>query len=199
MIQAPPLALNVAVASALSGRFDLDSVAFAQIEGRVVGVETRPEATLDWNLAPVSIRYALTDQVLRAIVPFSILVSGIANGEQTAIVQMAVTAVLTYRVKPSPDVLPAVDAGHFAGVLGFMHAWPYLRATVQDLTMKLGLPGLTLPVVLSGMVPSKASATLIDESQQHALPTSPDDAAKQPKTRRRGQKKITRKKKVASR
>lgn len=39
---------------------------------------------------------------------------------------------------------------HYVGIVGRMHAWPYFRAEVQTLSAKLGLPPLTLPVVLSG-------------------------------------------------
>ncbi|WP_437486626.1 hypothetical protein WME75_04085 [Sorangium sp. So ce1014] len=53
---------------------------------------------------------------------------------------------------PGVDELP-----HYAGLMSYMHTWPYFRADIQYLSTKLGFPPLVLPVVLSGHVPARAS------------------------------------------
>jgi hypothetical protein len=40
-----------------------------------------------------------------------------------------------------------VNIEHFVAINGGLHAWPYLRAEVQTLSTKIGLPPLTLPLI----------------------------------------------------
>lgn len=52
---------------------------------------------------------------------------------------------------------------HFLGIVGWMNVWPYMRAEVQQLSAKLGLPPLTLPLLLSGQT-TNTPVTRISES-----------------------------------
>lgn len=85
---------------------------------------------------------------LRVLLPYSVHLNASANGSTRELAIVAVTMRLTYRLldkEIGDDVLEA-----FAAISPFMHSWPYLRATVQELTTKLGLPPLLLPVAVSG-------------------------------------------------
>ena len=55
------------------------------------------------------------------------------------------------------------DLDDFVGISGYLHLWPYLRAEVQCLTTKLGLPPLVLPVQMSSH--AAAAVTVVQASE----------------------------------
>ncbi len=69
----------------------------------------------------------------------------------TKAAEISVTLRSEYRLEESFEVgkdehlLP-----HYVGIVARLHAWPYFRAEVQTLSTKIGIPPLTLPVLLAG-------------------------------------------------
>ncbi len=66
---------------------------------------------------------------------------------------------LSLTLRSDYHLLPTFQRGEdeatlpdYAGIVGRLHAWPYFRAETQCLTAKIGLPPLTLPVLVSGHV-----------------------------------------------
>ncbi|NOU34574.1 MAG: hypothetical protein HOO96_42325 [Polyangiaceae bacterium] len=127
---------------------------------RATGSLLSAKPSLLWELPLVQIFYRVDEDArLRVMVPFSLRVlaadKGVADPPEL-LASLAVRMALTYRPSddgPAPQLSLAAD---FAGILGFMHAWPYFRADIQAFTAKLGLPPLTLPVIVSGQVPELA-------------------------------------------
>lgn len=63
--------------------------------------------------------------------------------------RVAVAARVQYEADAlSPEHVEAVP--HFVALTGWVHVWPYVRAEVQALTAKLGIPPLTLPFLFHG-------------------------------------------------
>lgn len=81
----------------------------------------------------------------------------------------------------------------YAGIVGRLHSWPYFRAEVQSLTAKLGLPVLTLPVLVSGHTVELPTSRWIDPSSATELEgqEKPHLAARRTK-KRKATKKATR-------
>jgi hypothetical protein len=110
---------------------------------------------LGWTLPDVDMTFAETKESLRVLAPFTLVVHDAAStASAPRLLTIGMTLALTYRRRPGAP--PSENVDDFAGTLGFMHSWPYFRAEVQALTAKLGLPALTLPIVLSGNVPGLA-------------------------------------------
>jgi hypothetical protein len=184
------LALSVEAAARVSNLFNIEDVSFAVIEGRLVsspdgGSTPEAPAILDWDLDHVHVRWLLDDHDLRVILPFGITIStepqatAEANAKAKAkatkakskLMVMRVVMRIDYHLRDGQELQNEQDAGHFAGISGFMHAWPYLRAEVQTLTTKLGILPLVLPTIVSGQVASKASATRLLADTPAAEPT----------------------------
>jgi len=81
-------------------------------------------------------------------------------GVQAALVN--VTYLLRYEVVG--DALAERDVDQFANVNGVYHSWPFLRQFLFDITAKMGLPPLTLPVFQ--VLPKKKTV----RSDQQPLP-----------------------------
>ncbi len=61
------------------------------------------------------------------------------------IVDIQATFLLTYELK-EPEIFPPAHFLAFARMNGIYNAWPYWREYVQNVTGRMGLPPLTLPV-----------------------------------------------------
>ena len=62
-----------------------------------------------------------------------------------------VTVQVEYDIRKELDDEQQAALPDFIGVVGWMHAWPYIRAEVQELSAKLRFnPPVTLPVLLAG-------------------------------------------------
>jgi hypothetical protein len=91
--------------------------------------------------------------------PFEVLAKFQPDGEEPqdlATIRVAVR--LQYEIRPAGDdgddqdakEVPDDDVKTFLAVSGFMHAWPYVRAEVQSLSAKIGLPAIVLPLMVTG-------------------------------------------------
>lgn len=159
--------LDVGRASAMNAVFKLQSINLGSLRANLVprGGESDPEA-LSWDLREVDIRWVPFAHEIRVICPFVVDLYVQVDGRKRHAAELGVVFRVDYNLAKDSEMPSDEDISHYVGVLGFMHAWPYLRADVQSLSTRLGFPGLTLPVMLSGQVPELARAT-------KGLPTPP--------------------------
>jgi len=104
---------------------------------------------LTWILKDPTFIWEYNKPGLIAFIPFELTIkfrSEDGAEHNVGVVQVAYR--VEYAVKE--ESANEDDIPHYVGISGFLHVWPYLRAEVQSLTAKLGLPSLTLPVVVSG-------------------------------------------------
>lgn len=144
---------DVAKAAPLASTFDLEAIHFAAIEGRALptGSGELGTAVLDWKLAPVSILWTREGNEVRALLPYQITIT---TDERPAFA-IHVALRVDYALRAGKQMPSDDELDHFVGIMSFMHSWPYVRGEVQQLTLKLELPGLTLPVMVSGHVPDR--------------------------------------------
>lgn len=153
----PPL--DVKAASRMAEGVQLRGLSFVQVEAKYVAVvEPTPGASLNWDTPDPTVIWNLDGRDLRAIVPLRLVINveeeGASGGIRLA--EFLVVVRLDYVLREGSK-WSLEDVPHYAGISGFLHAWPYFRAEIQALTGKLGLPPLVLPVVVSGHVADRVS------------------------------------------
>jgi hypothetical protein len=162
--------LKVGIAGLLATKLHITGVSFLVIDARVLGTEVG-SGSLTFHLDPVPTHWLLVDRELRVVMPYSIRITSDPSPDAPPLAQVKVVIRADYSVKAGDEIPAPADIDHFAGISGFMHAWPYLRAEVQSLTTKLGLPPLVLPPIVSGQVPTLVSVSRVLEPQvQSAAP-----------------------------
>jgi hypothetical protein len=122
-------------------------------------VSAEEPGTLDYDLVKLLTMWHMDGLEVKAILPFGLNIesSRLPDATTTRLAELVDVLRLDYKfiAPPSPQDVECLP--HFLGITAYMHAWPYFRADVQYLTAKLGFPALTLPIVLSGEVPSRVS------------------------------------------
>jgi hypothetical protein len=151
----PPLenkaAQHLAAATRASNRVQLVDVAFVALEAKRLdaGVESTEESgPLSFDVKPCDGRWIRDSGELRVLMPYVVDVVAKMKGRTLSVAHFAVVMRLAYALK-DPSLDDETLEG-FAWITPFMHSWPYLRAQVQELTTKVGLPPLVLPVAVSG-------------------------------------------------
>lgn len=150
-MKAPPLdvqaAIRVAPALALT---DVLCVAIGAVF--LQDRDAPPDWSLAWRHQPFLGLWQRLHQEIVAIFPFTINVELKSPDDSESPIRVAdvqATWRLHYAVQQGVDIYDP-DIEDFVGVNAFLHAWPYLRAEVQSLTTKVGLPALVLPLQFSG-------------------------------------------------
>jgi len=136
---------------------------------RATHISTKELVQLSYDIQKINVEWLLNERELAVVLPYKMDVFGHDNQHDSrkdkpvAIfeVVMRISYLLKDKELPSEN-----EIAHYAGVMGFMHSWPYFRADIQYLTTKLGFPALVLPVVVSGEVPKRVSVSSIQISPQ---------------------------------
>jgi hypothetical protein len=139
---------DVAKAAKLASSLALRTIAFEAIEGRLVSAPPAAAASADWALEPPTVTWVMIGREVQVAMPFDV---GVTCGAER-VYEMHVKLRATYDVRAEADVPEARDLDHYAGISAVLHAWPYLRAEVQSLSVKLGM---VAPVVLPNIVASQ--------------------------------------------
>ncbi len=99
---------------------------------------------------------------LRVVLPYGVVIFAGAQDEKSTVALIQVVVRMTYRMADASIADDNFQA--FASVMPFLHSWPYLRAEVQALTTRIGLPPLVLPVVVSGHARQLVKMSKVDAS-----------------------------------
>ncbi len=177
--------LDVNAAARLSGNVQLVDVACVGLNAAFVNPGNRPQGkTLGWDFPDPTGVWKIDGTTLAAYFGLDVFIHVVPNDESDQPQQLAEFNVkfrLEYELKPGAE-WPEADVPHYVGITGLLHLWPYLRAEIQALTTKLGLPPLVLPVIVSGHAAEKVTV-------KRARAERPDKAqANRPGTARRSSK-----------
>jgi hypothetical protein len=159
----------------------LTTVSFHSIEAVFQYSGAEELGNLQWDLAPPAAMWLESDGQIRVGMPFEISISTKRDAprEELPVGTFRITVRLSYGIAPNQDRPTPEDISHYVGVCGFLHAWPYVRAELQSLTTKLGLPALVLPTVMSQVPASKVTVTFTEadaplaRAGKKALPRRP--------------------------
>jgi len=161
MATSPPLSQEAA--SRLGAIANIGSVQVFRLMARL---DDQPlgQGSLTWNLKDPEFFWNLDGRDLVALLVLEISIA-MQSTEQEPERRLGVVHV-GYRLEYSfkEDISSEEEIPHFVGISGFLQVWPYLRAEVQTLTAKLGLPALTLPVLLAGQAASMVTVKHVREA-----------------------------------
>jgi hypothetical protein len=160
----PPL--DVEAASRLANHVRLIDVLCVELSGRCVAPSTAAsESALSWDLNDPTAMWALDEGELRILFPLVLTIDAqlaAKSSKQQPLAEFHVSYTLVYAAKELTSE-QVDDLPHYVGISGFLHAWPYLRADIQCLSAKLGLPPLVLPVIVSGHAATRVSVSSANE------------------------------------
>jgi preprotein translocase subunit SecB len=170
----PPL--DPKAASRLAPNMRLNDVSYLWLSvGYASDEPEESDLPLSWAVAPIVASWLRSDQTIIAVFPFEVSIDGKSEaGTSTRIADVAVGLRVEYTIVPGVDLADA-DIDDFVGVNGYIQLWPYLRAEVQNLTTKVGLPPLVLPVQLSGHAARAVSVAREAELSTEEVLVPPSD------------------------
>jgi len=141
--------LRLQDASKVAERVRLREVHIAAIEGRLLAPDDL-NGQLGWSLEQINIAWVVADGELRVVVPVTVQIHRTPNGGAArALAKVHVTIRADY-VRDREKHCTDAELASFVGMSSVMHVWPYVRAEIQSLSAKIGLPPLVLPPILSG-------------------------------------------------
>lgn len=155
MTVSPPLLAEAA--SRLANIASMGNIRVVHLSANLDNDEFNAPGSLSWRLKDPTFVWEYDKSALVAFMPFEITIT--FRTEDNGLEHTVGVINVAYRAQYSLKEEPASeeDIPHFVGISGFLHVWPYLRAEVQSLTAKLGLPSLTLPVLVSGHAAQKVT------------------------------------------
>lgn len=170
--ESTPHEFDVAVASSLAGRVQLRDIVFASTEGRLLEGAAVGGGTLAFDMPVADVRWFRHGVELKVVVPYQLNITTKKDeSTEVPVAEIRVLMRVDYELASLVEVTDD-DVHHFVGISAFMHSWPYLRAEVMELTTKLRLPPLVLPVVLSGHAPEYVTVSKLQFEPQLAVSTA---------------------------
>lgn len=133
------------LAAKVGPNVSLRAVHTKRIAGELLQPGFEPPLTYSINVQP---SYTRVDDHLAYEFSYRVTASGKPgeDADEEPVAELEVTLVLVYQL--TSDVELADDElGAFGSVMGTFTAHPYLREAVQSLSVRIGLPPLTLDVV----------------------------------------------------
>lgn len=136
--------VSVEAASTLNKLVGLVGFQAMHLHASQVGVVDKPQSSMHLTLDEVRwTRHAKTVFAL-----YGVQVS-VKSGE-TTLVELRAATRATYALTEELTDEQLLALPDFLGIVGWMQVWPYLRADVSELALKLGHAPVTLPVLLLG-------------------------------------------------
>ncbi len=161
--------LDLGKASAASPKLRLGNIVVLGLEAKALSPYAG-QTPLTFHLVHHEALWKLLDDALTCIFAVTVKIRHKSGDSVSELCEVSVRLRSEYDFAPefvreSDEVL----VNDYVGVVGRLHAWPYFRAEVQQLTAKLGFPPLTLPTLVSGnMVTLKTTRFLGDPEPGHA-------------------------------
>jgi hypothetical protein len=147
--------LKVEEASRLSPKLRLTAVHVGGVQARTIGGADMSTGELGWKLMPINIRWAWIEGSVRVLVPVTLhVLMGSGAVSKARVAEIGVFLRLDYELAVDETASASIDAAvsSFVGISGCLHAWPYVRAEIHQLSTKIGLPALVLPPIVSGSI-----------------------------------------------
>ncbi len=143
------ITLDVSKAAAASTKLQLQHITLFSLEAQ--GHRLPERANLNFELGHRETIWNVIGDSLICVFGLDVGILSISSDPPIRLASFSVCFRAEYKMGDAYN--PATDEEllpHYAGVVARLHVWPYMRAEVQELTGKLGLPTLTLPVLMSG-------------------------------------------------
>jgi len=175
--------LDESIATKLAKHVRLQDIRFLEIHAQHLTAATR--AQLSFEAMFVEATWTIHGADVMVAFPFRIVIRTL-DAEGTADLAELRALIRVQYVAENVDI---EELRHFVGICGYMHAWPYLRSEIQSLTTKIGLPVLTLPLVVSGHASARVSLGEPEISGLDSEPAMPALAQAEPRPAAKAAKK----------
>ncbi len=134
------------LALVVSERVDLSSIRLADFSARCLAALAPNDLPEELRLSTASSTQEPSgDAPLIVMTRMSLHVAKAGDSTETAPITIEATFELRYNIK-NTDGLSKAHYDAFGESNAIFNVWPYWREYVQSATMRLGLPGLTLPL-----------------------------------------------------
>lgn len=175
--------LEVAVASTLNKKMRLTDAMLFGVEARQIGGHSDPNLSYTLSLDPVV--WTRFEYGVAAVYSVTVILEHVEGTNREPLAKISVSMRLTYASHPSFEANDEPALEDYLGIVGWLHAWPYLRAEVQTLSGRLGFPPLVLDVLHAGQTASIAVERMKQPSASapSQLPAKADSA--RPKAKRK--------------
>ena len=141
---------EVARAAKLNEKVRLSQITLFEISARHLARLEGLEPTFSFSMRPETVLYTEEKDETFAAFPLRVTIEHKGEQGKVALGEIHVVVRVIYRREPTWQPEDADLFDDYLGIVGWMHAWPYLRAEVQSLSTKLTFPPLILPVLLAG-------------------------------------------------
>jgi preprotein translocase subunit SecB len=138
--------LDMAAVARVSQKAVLDEINLVDAQISRDPLISSPEAlTLEHRCSTKILQSKEDKNILHILCNFGVVAF---SGKSTDKILMSIEATLctSYVLKPISDFNPA-DIEYFAKINPIYNAWPYWREFVQSMTIRMGFPALTIPLL----------------------------------------------------
>ena len=111
-----------------------------------------------------AVHWARREGQVRGVFPIQVTVRRpVSDSELEDLAEITVAYQCVYNFLRDPGETDLAAIPSFLSTVGWSHAWPYLRAEVQSISSRLGLPAVILPMLLPGQA-EQVPVFVLDES-----------------------------------
>lgn len=140
---------EVSRASTLNTKLRLTNLALYELHA-TRGTPPPTKHRLTYGLSFAEITLVEQKSEVGAVLRLTVNLEALDAEIRTVLAVLDVAQTVSYRKEPTWTDEDAAALPDFIGIVGWLHAWPYVRAEVQAMSTKLGFPPLTLPTLLAG-------------------------------------------------
>lgn len=159
--------LEVARAGRLNTALRLDQIFLFSIHAQHLGGAVAPKFGFSLEFEP-TVWSPLPDGLV-AMFPLKVSLEDRSRGAATKLAEIRVGMRIFYKTEAEGGLEEHADCiEDYLGIVGWMHAWPYARAEVQDVSVRMGFPPLVLPVLLAGQTAGVIVRKLADPERASA-------------------------------
>ena len=178
-------------AATLNRRLQLSNISIFELSGQRTphSVPGAGEPNLSFSLELESPACLDGEGEVFAVFPVLVKLEQLEGTERHGLAVLRVGVHIVYAKDRALDEGEAAALEDYVGIVGWMHAWPYVRAEIQALSVKLGFPPLVLPVLLAGQTADIEVRKLVSERAPAAIKAAKSASSK--KSTRKPRKKAS--------
>jgi hypothetical protein len=151
----------VQAAKGLNDALQISGVALVQIAAKYLTPGGPPPYAIGVDLGPV--QWDQREGKIHGVFPIRVMLRRqISESDLQDFVEISVAYQCVYNLLREFSEADLLAIPAFLATAGWAHAWPYLRTEVQGISTRLGLPPVTLPLLLPGQAEGVPVASLAE-------------------------------------
>lgn len=160
----------VKAAKGLNDALQISGVALVQIVAKYLTPGGPPPYAIGVDLGTV--QWDQRDGKIHGVFPIQVMLRRqISESEVQDFVEISVAYQCVYNMLREFGDADRLAIPAFLATAGWAHAWPYLRTEVQGISIRLGLPPVTLPMLLPGQAEGVRVASIAELDADGNVPS----------------------------